>query len=157
MDPARQVPRHRRRIKLIKPRLQLRMIGSFLGLCTLGLLAQTLVLGSLLLQTSADLPIGGAYLARELPTLLLRAGLLSLGLLMPALLLIGTHITFRIAGPLFRFERHLAEVARGKWPEPCRLRKGDDLQEMCSLINRALDSAREQGEEAAREEQDLAA
>ncbi len=137
----------KRRIKLIKPRLQLRMVGAFFGLCALGLVAQTLVIGAVLMTFATEMPSGGTLLAEALPDLLAKTLLLSFALLVPALLLIGIRITFRVAGPLFRFERHLQEIASGEWPEPCTLRATDDLQEFCTLLNVALQRARNMGEE----------
>ena len=142
---------YKRRIKLIQPRLQLRMMGAFLGLSVLCLLAQTLVLGTHLTTTASTMPTGGLYLAREIPGMLIESLLLSFLVLLPALLLIGIRITFKVAGPLYRFERHLREIRGGEWPEPCRIRKSDQLQEFCELMNAALESARAQGEAQGRQ------
>ena len=148
----------KRRNKLPQPRLQLRMVGAFAGLCILALLTQILVLGALLTRLANTLPAGGRELGIELPGLLTNTFLISLVLLLPALLLIGIRITFRIAGPLFRFERHLESVASGEWPGHCQIRQSDDMQKFCKSLNGALDSAREQGRregaEAEAEEQE---
>ena len=132
--------RHPRRIKLIKPRLQLKLIGSFVGLSAISLLVQFLLLSSRLSETAANLPSGGNYLTRELPTLLLGILIFSFCVLLPASALLGILITFRIAGPAYRFEQHLRAVARGEDPGPCRIRKGDEFVELCQLINAALEA-----------------
>lgn len=137
----------KRRIRLIKPRLQLRLIGAFAGLCALALLVHTLMVGALLLSLAGSLPEGGTRLADALPVALGEALFWSFLLLLPSLLLIGIHRTFRIAGPLFRFETYLGQVLRGEEPGPCRLRKTDDLQELCELLNAALESERRRGAE----------
>ncbi|MCP3919998.1 MAG: hypothetical protein GY711_31095 [bacterium] len=134
-----------RRTKLIQPALQLRLIGAFAGLTLLALLAQFLVLGAVLGETANALPNGGTDLAGEIPTILGRALLISLGLVLPALFLIGVRATFKIAGPLYRFERHLTEVSEGQQPGPCRLREKDQLKGLCELINTALVSEYERG------------
>jgi hypothetical protein len=148
-DPPNEQPEsmekptfHKRRIRLIKPRLQLRLIGAFAGLCALALLVHTLMVGALLMSVAGKLPQAGMHLANALPAALGEALFWSFFLLLPSLLLIGVHLTFKIAGPLFRFERHLGEVVRGEEPGPCRLRKTDDLQELCALLNQALESER---------------
>ena len=46
--------KHQRRIKLIKPKLQLRLVGKFFGLAVLGLLLQFLLLGRLLPSAVAE-------------------------------------------------------------------------------------------------------
>ena len=51
--------KYKRRIKLIKPRLQLRMIATFVGLSALGFLLQALLVAMLLSQTAAEMPEGG--------------------------------------------------------------------------------------------------
>lgn len=142
---------HKRSIKLIQPGLQMRMVGAFLGLSVLGLLTQVLMLAAQLTSTASEMPTGGLYLARELPGMLTQSLLVSFLLLLPAVLLIGIRITFKIAGPLHRFERHLDEIRKGEWPEPCRIRDSDDLQDFCELLNGALESARAQGEARGRQ------
>ncbi len=144
-------PQSKRRIKLIQPRFQLRLAGSFAALCLLALMVEALMLAVELTTLSKELPSGGAYLADEIPRLLARSAFWSALLLLPGLLVIGVRITFKIAGPLYRLEQHLHDVIEGKRPEPCKVRKGDELQEFCSLLNDALESARAQGEGDARQ------
>jgi len=134
-----------RRNKLPRPRLQLRLVGAFACLCALALMTQAFVLATELSRLAGGLPSGGRALAEALPGVLARSLGISVLLLLPALVWIGIRVTFRIAGPMYRFERHLEAVARGAWPGPCRIREGDDLQEFCELLNAALESARAQG------------
>lgn len=139
-------PQFKRRTQLIRPSLQMRLIGSFGAICGLALLTQALVLGALLNRVAATLPSDAPVLARSIPTLLLSAVGLSVALVLPALLLIGVRVTFRVAGPLYRMERHLAAVARGERPGPCSIRRTDHLQEFCLTMNAAL-AAAERGSE----------
>ena len=46
-------------------------------------------------------------------------------------------VTFRIAGPIYRFEQYLAGIAEGRQLGPCRIREGDELVELCARINEA--------------------
>ncbi len=142
---------YKRCIKLIQPGLQMRLVGAFFGLSVLGLLTQVLMLAMQLTTTANAMPSGGLYLARELPGMLIESLLLSFLVLLPAVLLIGIRITFKIAGPLHRFELHLEKIRKGEWPEPCRIRESDQLQEFCDLLNDALESARAQGEAQGRQ------
>lgn len=132
-----QQRRYKRRIKLIKPRLQIRMVGIFLGMLALSLGLEYLVLANQLAALSNNMPSDGGYLMSELPTLLNRVLLLSIGLLMPMTFVVGVLVTFRIAGPVYRFEQYLGAVARGEKMPDCRLREGDQLQELCGIINEA--------------------
>lgn len=142
-------PKHRdrRRIKLIKPRMQLRLTGVFLGLSGLGFLLQSLHVGLRLSELAGTLPHDGTFLMAMLPELPVEILLFSFGMLLPLTVAVGILVTFRIAGPVYRFERYLTQVKNGEQPGPCRLRKGDDLQELCELINEVTEPLR-QGRES---------
>ena len=135
----------KRRSKLPNPRLQFRILGPLVGMFVLVLLLQALVLAAELTTFANQLPSDGPEVLEQTPGLLLRCVLISLCVLLPVVLLVGVHVTFRIAGPLYRFERHLTSIAEGEWPKPCRIRNGDRLQNFCRLLNEALEGAREQG------------
>lgn len=51
---------------------------------------------------------------------------------------VGILVTFRIAGPLYRFETHLNQIAAGEDPGECYIRKSDELHSMCAAINAAV-------------------
>jgi hypothetical protein len=135
--------RHPRRIKLIKPGLQLRLVAIFFGISCLGGLIQALHLGMRLSMLGNTLPEGGTYLMAQLPGLPLEIFLVSFFLLLPLTMAVGVLSTFRIAGPVYRFEKFLREVGEGSESQPCRLRKGDQLLELCALLNQATAEARE--------------
>jgi nitrogen fixation/metabolism regulation signal transduction histidine kinase len=75
--------------------------------------------------------------------MLVEALLVSLLFLVPMTVGVGILATFRIAGPIYRFETYLDQVARGEEVGPCKLRKGDQLQGLCEKINEALAAARD--------------
>lgn len=129
----------KRRIKLIKPRLQVRLTMTFVGLAAMGLVLQFLLLMARMSKHSLGFESGGSALFEQLDSLLLGALLTAALLFLPLVFAVGILTTFRIAGPLYRIERHLEQVARGESPGKCKLRKGDDLQELCDLLNHALD------------------
>src|SRR5262245_10299956 len=145
MNPPPQVP-YRRRIKLIKPKLQMKLIGVFVGLSALGFLLQSLHVGLRLSELAANVPEGGTYLMAVMPELPLEILLVSFGMLLPLTVAVGILVTFRIAGPIYRFERYLDAVIRGEEVGPCRIRKGDEFQELCELINQV--TAAQRGEAA---------
>ena len=76
-------------------------------------------------------------------------------LLLPATFAVGLLVTHRLIGPIYRFEKYLAQVIAGETREPCRIRKGDELVELCDLINRATEPVRER--QATADERELAA
>lgn len=143
MNPPPQAP-YRRRVKLIKPKLQLKLVGVFVGLSALGFLLQSLHVGLRLSELAANVPEGGTYLMAVMPELPLEILLVSFGMLLPLTVAVGIMVTFRIAGPVYRFEKYLKAVIRGEESGPCRIRQGDEFQELCELINQATASLREQ-------------
>ena len=145
MNPQPQAP-YRRRIKLIKPKLQLKLVGVFVGLSALGFLLQSLHVGLRLSELAASIPEGGTYLMAVMPELPLEILLVSFGMLLPLTVAVGILVTFRIAGPVYRFEKYLKSVIRGEEVGPCRIRQGDEFQELCELINQV--TAAQRGETA---------
>ena len=143
--------KERRRIKLIKPRLQLKLVGVFVGLSGLGFLMQSLHVGLRISELATTLPEGGSYLMAAMPALPLEILAVSFGMILPLTVAVGILVTFRIAGPVYRLEQYLSQVLRGEEVRPCRLRQGDELQELCELINQATEPMRlknANGEEA---------
>ena len=65
------------------------------------------------------------------------------GQVLSTALSVGVLFTFRIAGPVYRFEQFLSAVVRGERPRDFRLRKGDQLTELAALINDATRPLRE--------------
>jgi len=127
----------RRRLRLILPRLQLRLILTFVGISALSMVLQYLVFLSVLSEAAATLPHDNALMLDRVSNALGLVLLLSFGLLLPATFVVGVLATHRIAGPLYRFERYLTQVIAGETKGDCRLRQGDELVELCDLINRA--------------------
>jgi len=133
---------YKRRIKLIQPRLQLKLTGWFLSVTMIGMLLQYMLLGFFLTQLAMQLPGQGAYVVAQADRMLLQALGLSFVLILPLTLAVGILVTFKVAGPIYRFEKHLQSIAQGEEVGPCRIRKGDELQELCRRINAAVDALR---------------
>ena len=147
---------HRRSRKLIKPGFQLTVIGSFMGLTVVALLLQFLFLGGRLMETAHRLDStggSGGDLASQVPRAMVEIFAISLCVLLPVILALGILLTFRIAGPVYRFESFLAAVSRGEQTAPCKLRKGDALQSLCEQINRTTEPLRKQNESESSEEE----
>ncbi len=129
---------YKRRRRLIKPRLQLKLIGAFAGMSALGFLLQYILLAKELSDLALAMPEGGEILAAKAFGLLLGVLGVSFGLLFPLTLAVGVVLTFRIAGPIYRFERYLEGIARGEEIAPCSIRHDDELHELCDRINSAV-------------------
>ncbi|MFT5734960.1 MAG: hypothetical protein ACJA2W_003211 [Planctomycetota bacterium] len=126
---------YKRRKKLIKPRLQLRMSGVFVGLVVLMLMLQFVLLTASLQHAANTLPNDSALLLGQSNKLALRLIGISAAVFLPLTLLVGVLSTFRIAGPLYRFEKFLLAVQNGEKPGDFTLRGGDELKDLAALIN----------------------
>jgi len=127
----------RRKRKLIKPQLQLRLTGVFVGLTALSLLLQFVLFTNVLHQFALDLPNDGPIILDALNGITFKVLTASFLVFLPLTLSVGVLCTFRIAGPVYRFEQFLSAVVRGERPVDFHLRKGDQLTELAALINDA--------------------
>jgi len=71
---------------------------------------------------------------------------------LPLTFFVGILSTFRVAGPLYRFEKFLESLQRGERPPDFRLRKGDELHDLAELLNQATAPMRKGDEEEAEDE-----
>ncbi len=131
-----------RRDRLVRPRLQLRLILAFLGVATTALLLQFALFASVISTAASELPTDGQILLESTTGLSITIFIVSFCVLLPLCFFVGVLVTFRVAGPLYRFEKYLESVANGGDPGVCRIRKGDDLQEFCVLLNAAMNRMR---------------
>jgi signal transduction histidine kinase len=145
-----------RRQRLIKSGLQLRLIAVFLGLAAISGALQVILINRSILSLARHNVVRDDALLKALPDILTSNLLLTLGFLVPLMGYVGLLLTQRIAGPIYRYERYLDSVVAGEHRGPCKIRKGDELQDLCDRINRVtaeLDRARAaagaQGQKAA--------
>lgn len=132
----------KRKIKLIKPRLQLKLTLIFVGLSALSLLLQLLLFMSTLADTALNMPNDSHVLLSHTNNILFRVLATSFLIVLPITYGVGILSTFKVAGPLFRFEMFLNQVIRGEKPEDFRLRKGDELHDLAALLNAATEPLR---------------
>lgn len=142
---------HRRKKKLIKPRLQLRLTGIFVGLTALSLLLQFVLFTNILHETAIGLPNDGPIVLDEINRITTHVLVASFLVFLPLTLSVGVLCTFRLAGPLYRFEQFLGAVIRGERPRDFKLRKGDQLMELAALINDATRPLRSEVQHAGRD------
>ena len=135
-----------RRVRLVRPGLQLRLILVFAGFTALALTVQYILFTSIMADVATSLPNDGLKLLEQSTDLLVAAFLASFGVLLPITFAIGVLTTHRFAGPIHNFENFLREVRAGKRTRPCQLRAGDELGELRDLINEATAERRLQNE-----------
>jgi hypothetical protein len=133
-------PKLLRRQLLIKPAFQWRTSLVFVALACIAVLLQVMALSFRLSDAAGQAPGDGTELAQRVPEVVLESALLTLGVVLPLMIAIGILLTFRIAGPIHRFERHLEQLLRGEHPGPCQIREHDEFHELCGLLNRYVES-----------------
>ena len=69
--------------------------------------------------------------------------LITLGLITLATIAIMLFISHKLAGPLFRFENEIREIAEGDLTRAIKLRKEDQITEMAESLNRMSSQLRE--------------
>lgn len=133
----------KRRKKLVNPRSQLRLILIFF--CAAGLAVQVAAvsIAVTLSRLAKTLPNDGAELNERLPEFVRTNLIMTFLVLAPFMLLIGVIATFKIFGPLYRFEQFLKAVRDGRQIEPCRIRKDDEFHDFCALLNEVTAPLRE--------------
>ncbi|MBN2490552.1 MAG: hypothetical protein JXQ29_06865 [Planctomycetes bacterium] len=140
----------RRSQKLIEPRLQLKFAAVFLTTAAAVVLAQGFGLFFTLDRLAQNLPNDGHIVQMEVASVIQRNCLITLALVAPLSLLVGVLTMFRLVGPLYRFRVYLRQLAGGVDPGPCRIREGDELHDLCKLLNEATEPLREANAQASR-------
>lgn len=139
----------RRAIRFLFPGLQSRFFTLALGGIGVSLALQAAVSATSLAALAKRLPSDGDLVQGEIVGLLVRDLLWSFALTAPVFGVFVLIALMKVVGPFYRMQRFLEDVIDGRRPEPCRLRKDDEFQEFCALLNRAtgvVSSAREDDE-----------
>lgn len=129
-----------RKRKLILPGLQLYLTLSFLGMSVLALLFQFVVFANTAANAASALPNDADLFLGSFTSILVRTFLISTCVVLPLTVGVGILITNRVAGPVYRFQQHLQALVEHGESGPCRIRTGDQLQELCELINRTTEA-----------------
>ena len=148
MEQATQ-PTYRRRRELIWPAFQARLILIFTAVGILGVFVQVLLVDYSLqriLSSLNDVNVEAFLGARDL---ILGSVVLGFLTVLPLLFGIGILVTFRIAGPVHRFETYLRRIAKGEETGPCTLRERDEFHVLCTRINEAVSYLRDRARSAA--------
>lgn len=134
--------KNRRTRKLIDPRLQLNLLLIVFGAAGIGVALQAGLTSIRLRQLAEHLPEDGPVVLGSLREILTWSALHALGFAVPIVGLLAFTATFRLAGPLYRMREFLKAVLRGEHPQPCTLRRYDELHELCELLNQVTAEAR---------------
>ncbi len=136
-------PKNRRRsIRILFPRIQ----GRFLTL-TLAVIGTSLVVHSALAVWSLtslvdELPNDGELIQKRIVPIVLRDLGWAFVLTAPAFALLAMTALMAVIGPLYRMRSFLQRVLEGQHPEPCKLREGDEMQDLCMLLNQVTEPMR---------------
>lgn len=131
--------RHRRRKKFVKPEVQRHWAIMLLLVTGVSMLGQGILLMFILTRLALELPNDGELVVASIPGNLAWSMGLTFLFLAPFLVVTAVLVSFRFAGPIYRFEQYLKQVIAGDRPPACRLRKGDQLTDLCDLINEATE------------------
>jgi len=132
----------RRKRYFVKKKLQTKYIVFVL----LAMILPTLVCGGalyyLIWQTVADeIAIPEAISTSLIPALnrVNTILVIAIPLVFLIMLILSILISHKIAGPLFRLEKELKEIAKGDYSRKIKLRPNDELKEIADGINEILD------------------
>lgn len=137
-------PRFRRTRYFVSAKYQLKYIGTILlfmflavGMCTLtvyytgiSIFAEKL---SNVYPQARVVPLLNMINYRILANILL---------LIPVVAFIGTFLSHKIAGPVYRLEKYLGDMTAGMLTSHVKLRKGDEFTGLANKINELTDSLR---------------
>ena len=90
------------------------------------------------LKPLAEFPALDEELRAGLVRAVVRSTTVVLGAASVAFLLFCTYSLHRIAGPLYRLERHMVELMEGGTPRPLSIRASDRFQNLCLTYNALL-------------------
>ncbi len=134
-----QTTTYSRTKKLIRPKLQNKLIAMVTAFACLSALVQVIVVDLAMMHVAEKAGESGQALLVDLPQVLIVSVLISLGLILPVVIFGALTVSFRLLGPAHRFEQHLRGIANGDAPSHCVIRDSDELHGLCSAINDAMD------------------
>jgi len=132
----------RRRRKLIEPKLQLKLVATFLLVGVVSTMLQGINLIRAL-NTSLSTGSAGGHVADRAPGIIIENLVFGFAICVPIVVVVGVFATFRMVGPAYRMRVYLQDLAANGYSGPCRIRSSDDFQELCSALNAAVDRMRQ--------------
>jgi len=140
---SRQGGTHRRRKYFIKKDFQFKFILEFCAVVLGGVIISTALLFFFSQNTLTSSFNHSRLVIRSTGSAILPAiiytNLIVLGLISLATVLVTLLVSHKIAGPLFRFERELQDIAAGNLCTKMSLRKQDQMVEVAESLNRMVE------------------
>jgi len=135
---------NRRSRKLIRLNVQLRVVFITLFVASFVLLInfQLTLAGLWSISSKLVNTVGVDLVLEEMRSIVIKKFFVALGIAIPLGTSVGILYSFSFCGPIYRFKKYFAALAGGTWNETCNLRKGDDLKDVASSINEAMDQVR---------------
>ena len=127
--------------KVPKPWLQFKLIQPFLATAVICIVVQYGVVQFGLNALVMDEP-SGAELRDKASAVTLSSLYITLAVAIPLIFALGTFFTFRIVGPIYCLEKYLKSIISGQRPGDWHVRKEDELQDLCDLLNQAMEVIR---------------
>jgi len=142
---------YRRKQHFIKKGYQTRFILKFCLLVLVGAVISTTLLyvfaqGSLT-STYANSRLTVRTTSTAILPSVIYTNLITLGLISLATIMVVLYVSHKIAGPLYRFEKELSDIAEGDLTKVIYLRKNDEVTDMAESLNRMTASLRERLQE----------
>ena len=128
--------------KLIRPKLQLRLTFWFVCLSVVSLGVQFILFTSAMSGVALEMPGDAAANFDRFASVFVEVFVQSLFIVLPLTVMTGVVATFKIAGPIHGIITFFEAVLRNEHPDECRIRKGDELQELCTLANQVTEPLR---------------
>lgn len=149
----------RRRIRIVKMEFQRNFILKFCAIIILAALIIAAMVYMLSIPSTTTVFENSRLEVKStadfiLPLLIL-SGLAAIIAAGTATILVTLFISHRIAGPLYRLEKDIAEVNKGNLAVEIRVRKKDELQDLAKSLNQMLQSIRKTIIEVSREIESL--
>ena len=135
---------NKRRKILIKRAFQLKYVGAILFFVLLITLISTITIYMSIFPYLSE-KLANVYPQGRLVMVLRNANmkvLMSTAVVLPIAVWVGIMFSHRIAGPWYRMEVILREIAEGSLTARVNLRKGDELQSLGDAINEVTDNLR---------------
>jgi hypothetical protein len=134
---ARQA-KNRRRQQFILRGLQLKVAFQTLFVALPMLLLNFLLAHNEVVRYLRKAAVPGDTGFLDVSSIIFSNFLITLAITIPFALGVGILYSFRFCGPIFKFNKHLTELNKGRWDRTCTLRQGDQLQDFKETLNNAL-------------------
>ena len=139
-------PSNRRKVYLINPRFQWRFIGfmAVVSLLAISILFVSNVLffrnmtqEALAAGLAPDNPYFDFLQEQKSALLLVYFGVSAVAFVL--MMVLGALYSHRIAGPLYRLNKHMRAISEGAEPAPVSFRRRDQFQELVESFNKMID------------------